>query len=139
MHCHRVVPATPAGPLVLATSLASLFASNRDQDVTLAAVDAAYKMQAIQLQGPQFPRFERAILPLGVGLGTLCGYWKPATTHAQEERQCQDPRPELFACSSMYASWITHPRTYRFVMAVFDEFELQCSGAAFACAGNRLL
>jgi hypothetical protein len=34
----------------------------------------------------------------------------------------------------MYASSITHPRTYRFDMAVFDEFDLQCSSAALAHA-----
>ena len=49
------------------------------------------------------------------------------------------PRPELCARMFMYASLITHPRTYRFDMAVFDELDLQCRSAAFACTGNRHL
>lgn len=65
---------------------------------------------------------------------TLCG---EASLRRRWDETPAPNHPESYACVFTYASLSTYFRAYRFYMAGFDGFGLQCRSAAFAGTGNR--
>lgn len=134
----------PSLPLLPQGLSLSLFASNRNQDVTIAAVDAAYMIRAIDRSREVYNPLESETQssPWCKAKDIL---WLLKIPQLSAEKRLfdgdgmkrQHQHPESCARVFTYASLSTYPRTYRFDMAGFDGFCLQCRSAAFAGTRNR--